>query len=198
MNEHLRTVALRCATGLAAFFVVCAVLPLWSSSLCAAREPSRASAVPSIEEYRLKAAFIYNFAKFAQWRDSSRNRDGALVLCVANDNHFLEAFASLGEKAVNGRPLHARQCTDPENLAQAHMLFVNTGDPLVAQELLSAVQGRPVLTIGELQGFTSMGGMINFYRKANKVRFEVNVNALRSSPVELSSHVLKLARIVEE
>lgn len=171
----------------------CLLVCFWPSA-SAAQESS-----VGIQEYRLKAAFIYNFAKFTEWmKPETADSEGALLLCVAMDGRFMDAMSTLGSKLVNGRPLRVSVCPTLEKTSQSHILFINTIDQQVAARMLRAVEGKGVLTVGEMAGFAEMGGIINFYKVANKVRFEVNLDALKRSNVRLSSHVLKLARIVEE
>ena len=77
------------------------------------------------------------------------------------------------------------------------MLYVATKDPDKAVCMLSSIDTRPVLTIGESRNFIHAGGLINFYRKGKKIRFEINAQAARESGFKISSQLLKLARIVE-
>ena len=46
--------------------------------------------------------------------------------------------------------------------------------------------------------YAAQGVMVNFYPERNKVRFETNVDAARRAGLKISSHLLKLARIVRE
>jgi len=55
-----------------------------------------------------------------------------------------------------------------------------------------------VLIVGETDHFASHGGCIGFFIDSNKVRFEINVDAAKRAELDVSSQVLKLARIVKE
>lgn len=53
-----------------------------------------------------------------------------------------------------------------------------------------------MLTVGEDGVFTQCGGIINFVKEDNRVRFEVNVSAAERAGLKISSRLLALARIV--
>jgi hypothetical protein len=50
-----------------------------------------------------------------------------------------------------------------------------------------------VLTVGETEGFTESGGMINFVRQVNRIRFQINEVAAKSAGLKISSKLLSLA-----
>ncbi len=60
------------------------------------------------------------------------------------------------------------------------------------------MRGAPVLTVAEFDGFASGGGMIGLYVAESRVRFEVNLAAVRATGLQLGSNLLKLARIIRD
>lgn len=151
-----------------------------------------------VEEYEVKAAFIYNFAKFATWPPGAfAGPQAALVLCVTGGNPFGPALAALAGKPVGGRSLAVRE-VDAGEAGTCHLLFVARPAAERWETIAPAVRGRPVLTIGDSDGFARQGGAINLFLADGRVRFSVNLKALERSGVTLSSQVLRLARIVED
>jgi hypothetical protein len=53
-----------------------------------------------------------------------------------------------------------------------------------------------LLTVGDTEGYAQEGVMLNFYIEASKVKFEINLNSIRSSRIAVSSQLLKLGRMV--
>jgi len=51
-------------------------------------------------------------------------------------------------------------------------------------------------TIGETPGFAEECGIINFYLKSGKFRFEINIEASHGENLQIISKLLCLARIV--
>jgi hypothetical protein len=54
------------------------------------------------------------------------------------------------------------------------------------------------LTIGEIEGFTQMGGVINFFEEQNRLRFKVNIDAAKRAGLTMSSQLLGSAQIYRE
>ena len=63
--------------------------------------------------------------------------------------------------------------------------------------MIDRLRGLPVLTVGESEGFAAQGGCVNFYIEANKIRFEVNLQAAKQQHLRISAKLLALARIVQ-
>jgi YfiR/HmsC-like len=140
-------------------------------------------------EYRVKAAFLFNFAKFVEWPPESIT--GPLQICVAGRNVFGDALVETvrGEN-INGRPLAVRVILEPE--PGCHIIFVPRGAATTAY--LRAARSSPSLTVGEVPEFLSMGGIINFTTDGPSVRFEIDAEAAERVGLRISSRLLRLGR----
>jgi hypothetical protein len=138
-------------------------------------------------EYRVKAAYLFNFAKFVEWPRAS----GPLTLCVAGRNVFGEALTdTVRGELIEGRPIVVRVLLEPE--AGCHVLFVPRGAPAAAY--LRAAGSPPSLTVGEQPDFIGMGGLVNFVLDGTNVRFEIDAEAAQRAGLRISSRLLRLAR----
>jgi hypothetical protein len=160
--------------------------------LAAAAGSSRAAdaATPSA----LKAAFLFNFVKFADW--SGVQPGVTLVLCVANDDQIGAALAdSVRGQAISGHALEVRRLNPEHSLAACHLLFVPASD---ARQMLAKINkgAEPMLTVSDAPGFARSGGMIELFQESGRMRFAVNVDIAQRSGVRLSSRLLDLAKIV--
>jgi hypothetical protein len=59
------------------------------------------------------------------------------------------------------------------------------------------LNGAGVLTVGDTEGFTEAGGMINLTIVDQRVHFEINPDAARRAGMKISSKLLSLAKIVK-
>ncbi|MCP4715031.1 MAG: YfiR family protein, partial [Deltaproteobacteria bacterium] len=82
--------------------------------------------------------------------------------------------------------------------AGSQIVFIASSKPEDVDRLLKAVADKPVLTIGETDGFTGSGGIIHFYRSQNRLRFAVNLEASRRSGIKLGSQILMSAEMVHK
>jgi hypothetical protein len=62
-------------------------------------------------------------------------------------------------------------------------------------EILSAVAGKSIVTVGENEGFMQRGGMIALAADRNRVRLLINPDALRMAKLDVSSKLLRVAEI---
>lgn len=150
-------------------------------------------------EYAVKIGFIYNFANFVAWPSQVfENHPDELVFCFVTDTPSSEIFFQLEGKRIKGRTIRVTAYQDGDCLDTSQILFFATQDKTLVQSVLDQARGRSILTIGEVEGFTRMGGIINFFEEQSRLRFKVNIDAVRREKLWMSSQLLGSARIVRE
>jgi hypothetical protein len=147
-----------------------------------------------VTEPALKAAFIYNFARFTTWPADAPAGD-SFVICVLNDAAVAEAL----QRAVAGRSLAERPVVVNAVAAAApkracRVLYI-AGLP-VAQvtTVVSELHDAPVLTISNLDGFASAGGMTQFFFEHGQLRFRIHLESAKRAGLQISSRLLIMAR----
>jgi hypothetical protein len=159
---------------------------------------SQMSRAQVIDEYRVKAAFLYNFAKFVEWPDSSfKNAADPIIICVLGNPFGDRLENTVNGKEIEGRRLIVRQIPDISEAAGCHILFVATGKKRMT-DLLGSVKASPILTIGEAGNFAEAGGVIGFKLESGKVRLQINIYAAERAHLRVSSKLIGLAEIVKE
>ena len=150
------------------------------------------------DEYAVKAAFIYNFAALVMWPTSAFAEPGAplsiAILGAADFAPHTEDFLKV--RKVGDRPIEVNRIASPEEITGHHMVFVSAAENDRLARILEVARGSQVLTIGESESFARRGGIINFYREGNKIRFEINRPAAEAAGLRISSRLLRLARLV--
>ncbi len=151
-------------------------------------------------EYQIKAAFLYNFAKFIEWPpEAFPSPNAAINLCVLGEDPFGDDLEqTIQGKLINGRAVVVQRFKGMQGLDGCHVLFVSMSEQQHLAQILESLKGRSVLTVGETERFAAVGGMINFTMQDNKVRFEINVDVTQRAGLKLSSQLLKLATIVRD
>jgi hypothetical protein len=147
-------------------------------------------------EYPLKAAFLFNFVKFVEWPDEAfAGVRSPIAICVYGSDPFGDTLDNVvrGE-TVGERGLIVQRPESLGDLRDCHVLFVSRSERSRLPEVLSRVQGAPVLTVGDTDGFLKAGGVINFVLEDNKVRFQINPEAAERSRLKISSKLLRLAK----
>jgi hypothetical protein len=158
---------------------------------------AQAAAASSLE-YRVKAAFLYNFVKFIDWPPQAfPDAETPYSLCVLGHDPFNEDLdATADGQMVQGRKLVVHRLSESKGLSTCHILFVAASERERFRSILQAVGDAPVLTVGEDEEFTRLGGCMRFFLSENKVRFEINLPATERAHLKLSAKLLSLARVI--
>lgn len=145
----------------------------------------------------LKAVFIYNFAKFTRWPDDTRTKNGSpLRICSVGDDELSQALLKLDGRTLRERPVTVDRIHDGSGLDTCHVLYLARSLMHEVNNIADSVRFKPVLTISEITDFSKLGGMIELYSFDGRIRFKINLKAVRGSGLYLSSRLLKLADIV--
>jgi hypothetical protein len=163
-----------------------AVLSAW------ARVDADQSATPPA----LRAAFVYNFAKFAEWPEDAPA--GNLIMCVLADSAVADAL----EQVVAGRPIGGREATvtriaPGRVLRSCHLVYFGDVDAKLVAQALGEVKGAPVLTVSNGDHFVRAGGVVGLLVEGTTMQFAINTEAASRARVKLSSRLLSLAKLVK-
>jgi hypothetical protein len=152
----------------------------------------------SATEYQVKAAFLFNFAKFVEWPgDAFPSGDAPLQICVLGQDPFRGDFEQVIEdKTMNG---HRLEIIHPSGVPQARacqILFITPSAKQPLKEILQGLKGASVLSVGDTPGFAKAGGVINFVLEENRVRFEINPKAAERAHLKISARLLTVAKLI--
>lgn len=151
----------------------------------------------SDEERLFKAALIYNFAKFTTWPDSSAEQTLPLNLCTLGKNQLIEDIKKLEGKIIKGRKVTIISTNKKHNIEHCHILYIADTEEKIFKKILIKTNGKPILTVSSLSGFTDKQGMIQFYREDGRTRLIINLDAARHAKLEISSRLLILAKVID-
>jgi hypothetical protein len=148
------------------------------------------------DEYKVKAAYMYNFAKFVDWPQASDHPAQPIVFCVIGQTLLSAPLGdALEGKVVDQRPLVFRPLTDAKQAGTCQVLFIGSQDKKQLRQTLDEVKLLHVLTVGEVDNFTSEGGIVRFFLDSGRVRLEFNLDAADDAKLHISSRLLSLGRI---
>ncbi len=161
--------------------------------------PAWAGAAASRGEYEVKAAFLLNFARLVKWPAGALPADDSPIVVGVLGAEPFESAMKEGQQArpAGTHPVEIRQLTSSQDVSGCHIVFVTDGQAELADAVVRAASGRNVLTVGESSNFAATGGVITFFMEDKKLRFEINTRAADSAGLEISSRLLRLAKITK-
>lgn len=145
-------------------------------------------------EFKVKAAFLFNFAKFTEWPPGRLTSTEPLVIGCFSGPDFIEALeATVAGRTVGSRRILVKRVGGADDLRGCHILFVARAQDDSATALLARGKQMHILTVGESAGFTARGGMIGFVLADGGVKFAINQQQTDLAGLKISSKLLGLA-----
>jgi hypothetical protein len=172
-------------------------LPVWAAVALSLMAAGSAEAQTTIEP-ALKAAFVYNIARFAEWPAGVLSVTAPLRLCVANDAVATELERMVGTATIGAHRIVIARVGEGSAAQGCHVLYVGGLDSARARQLISALKDAPVLSISDFDGFATLGGIAQVFIESGKIRFAINVDSVHHARLRISSRLLGLATIVKD
>jgi hypothetical protein len=147
-------------------------------------------------EYQMKAAFLYNFAKFVEWPPAALPEISPIVIGVLGDDPFNGMLEStIRNKIIAGHPITSRHIKSLSEIKTCHILFIRDSEKKRWPEISEALAGSNVLTVSEnWNRFTETGGIIHFFMQDRRVCFDINSEAANRAGLKISSKLLQLSK----
>lgn len=148
-------------------------------------------------EYEVKAEFLPLFSLFVAWPAVvSPTGDVPIVVGVLGEDPFGSALdkAVQKEEQLHDRKFVLRRGRDIEALMPCHILFICKSERDKLAKILARTERESILTVGDMDGFVAMGGVINFFIKEGRVRFEISAEAAKQKGLKINCQLLSLGR----
>lgn len=147
------------------------------------------------QEYQLKSAFLYNFAKQVEWpAEAFGAADSPVAVCAFTGDPIGDALRGLDGKAANARKLSVKLLAQPGEAKLCHIVFFCDANGASLEKVQAAVAGAPILTVGEQASFVETGGVMALIKNNNnKIQLKINLKAAQQARLKLSPQLLKLA-----
>ena len=148
-------------------------------------------------EYEVKAAYIFNFAKFIEWPADYIPGD-TIYLCVYKNDPFgiILEKTMIGRKA-NGKDWKIKRISSLAETDKCHMLFISDIKQHEALQVIKEISGKPIVTIGdEMNYLCKIGGTINFLPQFSERQFEINKDVANEIGIKISPKLLLLAKVI--
>lgn len=148
----------------------------------------------SAPEYKIKAAFLYNFAVLTEWPTNAFHSTNApLVIGVFGKDPFGRILDdTMMGKRIQGRKIKIERFEKTAAITNCHLLFISSSEEPRLQNIFSLLTKRPILTVGEMDRFNFKGGMIWLQKENDEIKFRIRREAVREAGLKLSSKLLAL------
>jgi hypothetical protein len=152
------------------------------------------------KEYQIKAVFLWRLAQFVEWPTNAfASAQAPITIGVLGDNPFGEALdLAVRDETAHGRKLVVRQSDRIEDIRSCHLLYISRSEARRASAVTSALAGKPVLTVSDVDGFADLpNGMIQFVTVQSRVTFRINLEAAKAAGLVLDARLLRMAEVIK-
>ncbi len=151
----------------------------------------------SFSSNEIKAAFLYKFLLFVEWPEGTfQEADDKITIGFFDDGQISDFLVPVEGQYIDGRSLVVecyKKGTTRAFWEKCQLLFIDSSMEPRTKEILESLNGRPILTVGETEGFLEQGGMVNFFTREGSVRFEINKTAAAKVGIKFRSKLLRVA-----
>jgi hypothetical protein len=161
-------------------------------------------------EYKIKAAFIYNFVKFSDWPGDTNNIDKPIKIAILGSNPFGNAFEPVKNEKLKERTVEIKEYQTMnslfkdnndveikkiiEELKEAHVVFISLSEENNIPQIVKLLEGSNILTVSEAPNFLQAGGIIHLIKDSEKVCFEVNPEAAAKNNIKIRAQLMRLSK----
>lgn len=152
-----------------------------------------AAAYPATEA-ELRAAVIYNIARFVRWPQTSAKATH-FDICTVGSNAVSDALKEFTDKPLDGLPTAVRRVERDRDLHGCRMLYI-TPDDALRMAAISDILTRghdATLTISDAPGFIALGGMVQLIVVNDRQRFRIDRVLADKANLSINAKLLQLA-----
>jgi len=156
------------------------------------------NAEPVTREYSMKARFIVNLLDFTYWPNQTftKEKESKFNLCILGKNKFGSLFDDARKEGLFNKHIVLKHNVPDTEMNNCNILYLTGSSISNLKRALKNLKGKPVLIIGESEGFGKLGVGVNFIERENRIKLEINRLALSLQGIQISSFLLNIALLV--
>ncbi len=153
-----------------------------------------------VQEYQVKAVFLYNFANFIKWpKNTFSNPDTPFSICILGDDPFQQEIdITIRNEKIEQRPVVIQRLNNLIKINICQILFISQSETNYLKDILNTLQKYPILTVSDIDTFVIAGGMIQFFVQNRRVGFYIAPDVLKTINLEISANLLRVAKIFRQ
>ncbi|MEO1053442.1 MAG: YfiR family protein [Bacteroidota bacterium] len=147
----------------------------------------------SIQE--IHSMMVYNFIKYIEWPAGSSN--GEFVIGIIGDDEVFNTMKTwYGGKAVPGGQIIVKNYKNVDEIGNCQVLYVAANKSKAFSAIKDKIDGKSTLLVTNRDGLGAKGSCINFKLVNNKLKFELNKQAVAASKLKVSGRLAEMAIII--
>ncbi len=152
-----------------------------------------------VSEYRAKAFFIEKLISYIEWPNERElnTTQNPFIISILGENYFENYLEEVfKDSPVNKRQVEIRYISRVDDIGTTDILFISSSMKNVLNSIKRYAENKPILTLGDTDGYGSKGVYINFYLENKKIKLKINESKMKDAGFKISYHLLRIAKIV--
>lgn len=144
------------------------------------------------QEYALKAAFVYRFVDYVEWNNISNSE--SFEICVLGESPITKLLIEISKAKT--KKMNIKEYYNLNDIGFCNIVFISKNYNSSIETVIAKFNNKNVLIVTEQIGYGAKGAHINFLISENKLKFEVNLTAVKKDGLKLSSKLLEHAILI--
>lgn len=146
------------------------------------------------QKQKVVAGAIFKFIKFVEWESHSGISEDSFYMCLQQYDLAFEPFT---KRKIQGKVIKLRLLNAGKQEGNCDALYLNAAQSNHL-DILERYKNKSVLTISELSGFSSQGGVMELGSHNNRLTFIINQRVAKENHLNIGFQLLLLAKHVIE
>jgi hypothetical protein len=131
--------------------------------------------------HEVYSMMVFNFVKYVQWPANDNSKE--FVIGVVGNNDIYNTLTTwYGGKAKGSKTYVIKKFKNADEMTDCQVVFIDRTKSNEFEAVNNKVKGKNTLVVTDRNGLGSKGSCINFKTVDEKLRFELNQQAIESRP----------------
>ena len=145
--------------------------------------------------HEVYSMMVFNFVKYVQWPDHDKGGEFVIAV-VGNDEIFNTLNTWYGGKAKGSKTYVIKKFKSSAEVTDCQVVFIDKSKSAEFDAINNKVRGKGTLVVTDRNGLGAKGSCINFKTVDEKLRFELNQQAIEASNLKVSGALTSMAIVI--
>jgi hypothetical protein len=145
--------------------------------------------------HEVYSMMVFNFTRYVQWPDHDKAGDFVIGV-IGNGDMFNTLNSWYGGKAKGTKTYVVKKFNSAAEVTDCHIVFIDKSKSSEFETVKAKVSGKGTLVITDKNGLGEKGSCINFKTVNDKLRFELNQQAIEASNLKVSGALSSMAILI--
>ncbi len=145
--------------------------------------------------HEVYSMMVFNFVKYVQWPTDDNNKE--FVIGVVGNNDIYKTLTTwYAGKAKGAKTYVIKKFNNASEVTDCQVIFIDRSKSGEFEAVNNKVKGKGTLVVTDRNGLGSKGSCINFKTVDDKLRFELNQQAIEASNLKVASALSSMAIMI--